>query len=144
MAKYKGTKKRSAITNLKSHNRDNSYDKGWNSILNAVNKSFKSGLSADFSFIYWRNQNSSKFKVLSVIGNSKRALGGALDKKLIPAKWTKTNGFNTLLSFSGKTLSSEPRLIKELRKNNSDVMLVPISSDKKLKGFIFAQNSRQI
>jgi len=141
MAKNKDPIKHSAIAHLKIQKSNKSNDKGWNSILKAVNKSFTSGLSADFSFIFWRNHNSTKFKVLSVIGNSKRALGEALDKKLIPAKWSKKNGFNTLLSYPGKALSAEPRLIKELRKDDSGAMLVPINSDKELKGFIFTQNS---
>lgn len=141
MAKFKGKKKLSAVTQLTNRNNQHPDDNGWDSNLKTVKKSFTSGLSADFSFIFWRNNNSSKFKVLSVIGNSKRALGGALDKKLIPAKWTQKNGFNTLIFSPGNSLAAEPRLIKELRKNDSDAMLVPICSDKKLKGFIFTQNS---
>ena len=141
MEKKRDQKKRSAITPLTNTSSKNSNDKRWNSVLKSVNKSFSSGLSADFGFIFWRNHSSSKFNVLSVIGNSKRALSGDLDKKLIPAKWTKKNGYNTLISSPGKTLSAEPRLIRELRKSDSDAMLVPISSGKKLKGFIFTQNS---
>jgi len=79
--------------------------------------------------------------MMSVIGDSKGVIDVALDKKLIPAKWTKKNDFKTLFSSSGRASSAELNLIKELRKNESDAMLVPISSDKKLKGFIFSQNS---
>jgi len=140
MAKNRDQIKHSAISRLKKASSKNLRDKGWNSILNSINKSISSGLSADFSFIYWQNPISSKFDVLSVIGDSKGVIDVALDKKLIPAKWTKKNDFKTLFSSSGRASSAEPNLIKELRKNESDAMLVPISSDKKLKGFIFSQN----
>lgn len=126
MATKKNKQKHSAITHLTRPGSNIYNDKGWNSILKAVNKSFTSGLSTDFSFIFWQDQNSKKFDLLSVIGKSKKTLKGALDKKLIPAKWTKKNGYNTLFSSAGKTSSAVPRLIKALRKNDSDTILVPI------------------
>ena len=115
MVKNKDQIKHPTIARLTKASSKNLHDKGWNSILNSINRSISSGLSADFSFIYWQNPNSSKFDVLSVIGDSKRVIDEALDKKLIPAKWTKKNDFKTLFSSSGRASSTEPILIKELK-----------------------------
>jgi len=60
MAKNRDQMKHSAIARLTKPSKKNLPDEGWNSVLNSINRSISSGLSADFSFIYWQNPISSK------------------------------------------------------------------------------------
>jgi len=110
----------------------------WKNLVVSFNKSIALGVSADYNAIYWQNSDLSKFYVISETGGSNLRNKTSLEINKIPTNWIKKNTFITLLSDSGS--SQKTKLLKELKRDKFSAMIVPISTGKDLKGFIFSQH----
>lgn len=116
--------------------------KDWASILKSVNSSIASGLSSNYTAIFWKYDRSPSFEVLVENGSTGRVRKRFLDKDKLPSKWIKQNKYETLLSQSNIKSGRETRILQELKSDKSNALVVPISAGKNLKGFIFSQQKR--
>ena len=113
--------------------------KDWASILKSVNSSIASGLSSNYTAIFWKYEKSLSFEVLVENGSTGRVRKRFLDKEKLPSKWIKQGKFETLLSQTNIKSGRETKILQELRIDKSNALVVPISAGKNLKGFIFSQ-----
>ena len=116
--------------------------KDWASILKSINSSIASGLSSNYTAIFWKYDRSPSFEVLVENGSAGRVRKRFLDKDKLPSKWIKQNKYETLLSQSSIKSGRETKILQELKSDKSNALVVPISAGKNLKGFIFSQQKR--
>ncbi|MCH7887363.1 MAG: response regulator [Candidatus Marinimicrobia bacterium] len=116
--------------------------KDWASILKSINSSIASGLSSNYTAIFWKYDRSPSFEVLVENGSAGRVRKRFLDKDKLPSKWIKQNKYETLLSQSNIKSGRETKILQELKSDKSNALVVPISAGKNLKGFIFSQQKR--
>ena len=116
--------------------------KDWASILKSVNSSIASGLSSNYTAIFWKYDKSPSYEVLVENGSAGRVRKRFLDKDKLPSKWIKQNKYETLLSQSNIKSGRETKILQELKSDKSNALVVPISAGKNLKGFIFSQQKR--
>ena len=113
--------------------------KDWASILTSVNSSIASGLSSNYTAIFWKYEKSHSFEVLVENGSTGRVRKRFLDKDKLPSKWIKQSNFETLHSRSNVKRGRETKILQELKIDKSNALVVPISAGRNLKGFIFSQ-----
>ncbi len=113
--------------------------KDWASILKSVNSSIASGLSSNYTAIFWKYERSPSFEVLVENGSTGRVRKRFLHKDKLPSKWIKQNKYETLLSQSNIKSGRDTKILQELRIDKSNALVVPISAGENLKGFIFSQ-----
>ena len=116
--------------------------KDWASILKSINSSIASGLSSNYTAIFWKYDRSPSFEVLVENGSAGRVRKRFLDKDKLPSKWVKQNKYETLHSQSNIKSGRETKILQELKSDKSNALVVPISAGKNLKGFIFSQQKR--
>ena len=116
--------------------------KDWASILKSINSSIASGLSSNYTAIFWKYDRSPSFEVLVENGSAGRVRKRFLDKDKLPSKWIKQNKYETLLSQSSIKSGRETKILQELKSDKSNALVVPISAGKNLKGFIFSQQKK--
>jgi len=116
--------------------------KDWASILKSVNSSIASGLSSNYTAIFWKYDRSPSFEVLVENGSTGRVRKRFLNKDKLPSKWIKQSKYETLLSQSNIKSGRETKILQELKTDKSNALVVPISAGKNLKGFIFSQQKK--